>query len=112
VQSKATGTALDPIDISLRALTKKLAPDSIPYQALMYYTGYSTITAYNDHITNIVTLAPPNSSIAEELLDGIGDAIRNREIVDEDLRLAKSLVGAMFEGVKGKTNCTGCSVKL
>jgi hypothetical protein len=100
VQSKASGKALDPIDISLRTLTTKLTPNSIPYEALMYYAGYSTIIAY-DHKTNMVTLAPPNDSITEELLDGIDDAFRSQEVVNEDLGLAKSLVGAMFGGAQG-----------
>jgi hypothetical protein len=95
IKAKAEVKAVSNIDVPMSDLVNKATPDSISYEALMYFAGYSTIRKYN-HITKMVTLAPPNDNINVDLI---------REILIDykcgvDYQLAKDVVQFLFAGEK------------
>jgi hypothetical protein len=85
-------------------------PSTIPYQALMLYAGYHTITAYNRE-NETVTVSPPNENIRDDLLDNIMlRFISGTGLPNEHVKSCQELVGSMFNGadaafVEYKVNC-------
>lgn len=104
VDCKATGIALSKREISLSTLQQSCTADNLlPYDALMYYAGYSTIKSYN-HETNLVTLEPPNDSISDDVLSGIIDAFTKGKVANAHIELARDVVKALFAGKAGRDN--------
>ncbi len=94
----ATSSVLRPAEVELDELENIATPSTIPYQALMLYAGYHTITAYNRE-NQTVTVSPPNENIRDSLFKNImlrftsGTGLPN-----EHVKSCQELVGLMFNG--------------
>ena len=95
VKNRAGGKALENLAISLVDLDSISTPSELSYQCLMYYAGYSTIRGYN-HETGMVTLAPPNDSIGQNVMKVIAQTIFKVSVDNKDLELARELVNEIF----------------
>eukprot|EP01036_Dinobryon_divergens_P031652 gene31652-41091_t len=96
LKNRASGKALENLEITLEDLQSISTPSELPYPCLMYYAGYLTIRGYNRE-TGMVTLAPPNDSIGQNVMKVLAQTIFKAAAVgNRDLELARELVNEIF----------------
>jgi hypothetical protein len=100
LRSNSTGSALDERSVPYSVFLR-MSPDQLTSEALMLYAGYSTIRSY-DPETDMVTVAPPNKCVTEDLLFNITNSLlfEYQDPTSWQQQLARKLVKAMFSASK------------